>query len=177
MARSFDTDPLLVYNFALLEVPTPTVPFAVAFPIKTAEAVLDQNLLSFQSISIPSMTLQTKKIQEGNWPFVHSVPISAVQTGQVKIRQAVTALNIDFFTWFSQAVSGAAIVGSPRRHFVVVHTRQDKFVPRREIFLWDCVPVEWRPSTELNASANEIAIEELTLDCNRIDVLPGLGLS
>lgn len=176
MARSFDTDPLLVYNFALLEVPTPTPPFVVAFPIKTATSVLDGNLLSFQSISIPSMTLQTKKIQEGNWPFMHSVPISAVQTGQVKIRQAVTALNIDFFTWFSQAVSGTTL-GSPRRNFVVIHTRQDKVVPRREIFLWDCIPVEWRPSTELNASANEIAIEELTLDCNRIDVLPGIGLS
>lgn len=172
MARSIDTDPLMTYNFALVEVPVPSA-FPVAFPIKTGQSVVDGNLVSFQSIEIPSMQIQTKKIQEGNWPYQHSVLMSATQTGQVKIRQAVTQLNVDFFIWFSQAVLGT-IFSAPRRNFVVIHTSADKFIPRREIFLWDCVPVEWKPSSAFEAGRGEVAIEELTLDCNRIEVLPGI---
>jgi phage tail-like protein len=172
MARSIDTDPLMSFNFALIEVPVLAVP-PVAFPIKSGQSILDGSLLSFQSIEIPSMVIQTKKIQEGNWPFQHSVLLSAVQTGQVKIRQAITPINVDFFVWFTQAVLGAR-GSAPRRDFIVVQTRADKVIPRREIFLWGCIPVEWKPSTELDAGKNEIAIEELTLECNRVEVLPGI---
>lgn len=172
MARSIDTDVLMSFNFALLDIPVPTLA-AVAFPVKAGQSAINQTLLSFQSIEIPSMTLQTKKIQEGNWPFQHSVILSAVQTGQVKIRQAVTPLNVDFFLWFHQAVYGSTL-GAPRRNFVVVQTRADKTIPRREILLYDCIPVEWKPSTTLDAARGEVAIEELTLDCNRIEVLPGI---
>src|SRR5277367_2283018 len=97
MARSIDTDVLMSFNFALLDIPVPVPLAPVAFPLKAGQSAINQTLLSFQSIEIPSMTIQTKKIQEGNWPFQHTVLLSAVQTGQVKIRQAVTPLNIDFF--------------------------------------------------------------------------------
>ena len=174
MARSFDLDPMMSYNFALLEVPAIGLP---AFLIKAGESAIDQNLLSFQSIEMPSMVLQTKKYQEGNWPFQHSIIMNQVQTGQVKLRQAVTPLNIDFYQWFLQAVSGDRTLGLavPRRHFVVVHTRADKLIPRKTVILWDCIPVEYKPSGELNASTSEVAIEELTMECNRFDVIPGLG--
>lgn len=174
MARSFDSDPLEAFNFALLEVPVLGIP---AFPIKAGESALDQSLVSFQSISLPTMTLQTRKYQEGNWPFQHSIILNQVQTGQVKITQAVTSLNIDFWQWFMQAVSGDRTLGqsAPRRHFAVIHTKSDKIIPRRTIILWDCIPVEIKPSSDLDASKSEICIEELTMECNRWDIVPGIG--
>lgn len=172
MARSIDEDPLMAFNFALVEVPTVSL-LPVAFPLKTGQAVGDQTLVSFQSIDIPTMQIQTRKIQEGNWPYTHTVLLSATQTGQVKIKQAVTPANVDFFLWFSQAVTGKS-GSAPRRSFVVIHTRADKVIPRREIFLWDCIPVEWKPASDFNASSNEVSIEEITLECNRVEVLPGI---
>lgn len=174
MARSIDTDPLMSFNFALIDVPVPVLPGPpVAFPMKSGQSLLDGTLLSFQSIEIPPMTIQTKKIQEGNWPFQHTILMSSVQTGQVKIRQAVTPLNVDFELWFTTAVFGLPGT-APRRDFVVVQTRADKVIPRREIFLWGCIPVEWKPTSELDAGKAEMSIEELTLECNRIEVLPGI---
>jgi len=174
MARAHDDlqEPLSSFNFALIEIPVPSLA-PVAFPIKTGFSIGDKNLVSFQSIQIPDMTIQTRRLQEGNNPFSHTLLMSASQTGQVRIRQAVTPLNVDFYLWFTQAISGIS-VGAPRRNFIVVHTRQDKLIPRREIFLWDCVPVGWLPSSELNANSSEVCIEELVLECNRVEVLPGI---
>lgn len=173
MARSIDTDPLQGHNFYLVEIPAAGIP---AFPIKVGESALDKSMLSFQSIELPSMTLQTKKYQEGNFPFQHTIIMNQVQTGQVKIKQAVTSLNIDFWQWFTQAVNGQNTLGmAPRKHFVVVHTKSDKLIPRREVILWDCIPVEIKPSSELNAHESTICIEEIVMECNRFEVVPGIG--
>lgn len=174
MARSIDTDVLMSFNFALIDIPVLAPLFPVAFPIKAGQSALNGQLLSFQSIDVPAMTLQTKRIQEGNWPFLHMVPMGFLQTGQVKIRQAVTAQNFDFFIWLNQAIYGQAFT-APRRNFMVIQTRADKTVPQREYILWDCIPVEWKPSSTFDASRGDISIEELTLECNRVEVLPGVS--
>jgi phage tail-like protein len=176
VARSIDSDVLLSYQFGLVEIPVPAPLFPVAFPVKAGQSAISGHLLSFQSIEVPSMTLQTKRIQEGNWPFMHQVPMGFLQTGQVKIRQAVTAINFDFFLWFTQAIYGLSFT-APRRNFAVVQTRADRSTPVREILLWDCIPVEWKPTSTLDAARGDISIEELTMECNRVEILPGISVT
>lgn len=142
----------------------------VAFPAKTAQNASELQLLSFQSITIPTMDIQMKEIEEGNWPFTHSVPTGRVRTGQVTIRHAVTPLSLDFYMWFHQAVYGKF---GPRRHFTVVQTRADKLTPRRLILLEGCVPVSWKPAGDMDASSSDVSLEELTMSCHRVEVLPG----
>jgi len=173
MARSVDTDYLNSSNFYLLEIPSTAIN-ALAFPIKLASNLVnDKGMVSFSSITLPTSTIQTERIQEGNWPFVHTVALSSVLTGQVTIRQAVAPANIDFSIWFSIAAHGR-VNTAPRKSFIVVHTRNDKQIPRRQIILWDCIPVSWTASSELNGSNPELVMEELTMEVNRIEVVPGL---
>lgn len=172
MARSQDTDPLQNFNYYMLDVPAPAIP-PIAFPFKTGQNASEQKLLSFKSITIPEVTLETKEIREGNWPFKHVIPLGFVSTGECTIQSAITPLSLDFYLWFHQAVYG---IGAPRRNFTVVHTRQDKLEPRRIIVLEGCIPIGWKPSSTFDASSSEVSIEELTMSVHRVEVLPGVPI-
>ena len=172
MARSIDTDPLQAFNFYLLDVPIPSV-IPVAFPFKEGQGASEGQLLSFKSISIPDVKLETKEVQEGNWPFKHVIPLGYVSTGECTIRSAVTPLSLDFYIWFHQAVYG---IFGPRRNFTVVQARADKQIPRRVILLEGCIPISWKPTSDFDASSSELSIEELTMSVHRVEVLPGVPI-
>jgi phage tail-like protein len=172
VARSVDSDPLQNFNFYLLDVPVLAL-IPLAFPFKTAQAATDTKLLSFKRISLPTATLATKEIQEGNWPFKHVVTTGFVSTSEVTIESAVTPLSLDFYIWFHQAVYG---VIAPRRNFTVVQTRQDKLIPRRVVVLEGCLPISWKPSSDFDATSSDVSIETLTMSCHRVEVLPGIPL-
>ena len=171
MARALSSDPLQNFSFHLLDIPVPTSTIPVAFPFKGGQGTAEGQLLSFKSISVPNMTLQTKTIQEGNWPITHEIPLGVVKTGDCTIESAITPLSMDFYLWFFQAVWG---VGAPRRNFAVVHTRADKFLPRRIVNLYGCFPKTWQPSSNFDASSSEISIESLTMSVHQVEVLPGI---
>jgi phage tail-like protein len=153
----------------LLDIPVLAIP-PVAFPFKLGQSISELQLLSFKSISIPTMSMETKDIQEGNWPFKHRVPTGFTSSGECTIQGAITSLSMDFYLWFHQAVYG---VGAPRRNFSVVHTRQDKLIPRRIILLEGCIPISWKPSSDFDATSSEVSIEELTMAVSRVEVVPG----
>jgi len=169
MARAEDTDPLQNYSFYLLDIPTISL-LPVAFPFKVGQGASEGQLLSFKSISIPNVTMQTKTIQEGNWPWAHEVPLGFLKAGDCTIESAVTSLSMDFYLWLFQAVWGT---GAPRRNFTVVQTGRDKLIPRRVYNLFGCVPKGWTPSTNLDASSSDVSIESLTMSGNNVEVIPG----
>jgi phage tail-like protein len=161
---------LQAFNFYLLDIPVQNI-IPVAFPFKIGQGAAEGQLLSFKSISVPNMTMTMKTVQEGNWPFVHEIPMGGIKTGDCTIESAVTSLSMDFYLWFFQAVWGT---GAPRRHFTVVHTRQDKLMPRRVLNLYGCVPKAWQPASNFDANSSEISIESLTMSVNHLEVLPGV---
>lgn len=170
MARAQDTDPLSVFNFYMIDAPIAS-PIPVAFPFKVAQNASEQQLLSFKSITIPTMDMSLLEIEEGNWPFTHHVPIGKVRTGQVTVNHAVTPFSMDFYLWFHQAVYGKF---GPRRNFTVIQTRADKLTPRRIILLEGCVPVSWKAAGDFDAHSSDLSIEELTMQVHRVEVTPGL---
>jgi len=169
VARALDSDPLQVFNYYMLDVPILSA-IPVAFPFKTGEAITEKRLLSFKSIALPTVDLQVKRIQEGNWPFEHRVAQGFVSTGDVTLTSAVSPLSMDFFLWFHQTIYGKF---GPRRNFTVVHTRADKLTPRRLIILEGCIPISWKPASDFDASASDVSLETLTMAVNRVEVVPG----
>lgn len=170
MARAEDTDPLKSFNYYMLDVPLPVV-IPTAFPFKLGISATESRLLSFQTITVPTVEHEVKEIQEGNWPFKHYVLAGRVSSGNVTIRAAVTPLSMDFFLWFHQGVWGKA---GPRRNFTIVHTRgPEDEIPRRSLYLEGCIPMSWKPAGDFDASSSAISIEELTMAVHRVESIPG----
>lgn len=170
MARALDSDPLQNFNFYLLDIPAPVLGLPLAFPFKVGQGASEGQLLSFKSISVPNVTIQTKRIQEGNWPWSHEIPIGRSTVGDCTITGAVTPLSLDFYIWFLQAMYGRQ---APRRNFTVVQTQKDKLIPRRIYNLFGCFPKTWTPASGFDAGNSEISIESLIMSVHEIEVLPG----
>jgi phage tail-like protein len=172
MARSANTDPLLAFNFAILEVPVAGL-FPFAFPIKTIQDALSgQAFVGFKSIEMPTVQLETREIKEGNWPFVHTITTGHVTTGEVKLEMALFPVNTDMWVYFSQAVWGRV---APRRSFLVAQMRNDKSI-QRVYWLEDCLPTAWTPTSGMDALSSEVLMEDITLQVHRIRILPIPGL-
>lgn len=169
MARSQVSDPLMSHNFALVDVPV-AGPIPVAFALKTAySAVSTGSFIGFKSISIPEQTIEMQEVKEGNWPFVHKVPLGFTTTGEMTISSAIFPLNVDMYLWFKQCQYGRV---APRRHLMVVYLKQDKIVPQRILLCEECLPLTWKPSGDLDGESAEVLIEELTVDVHNIKMIP-----
>lgn len=169
MARSRDTDPLFSNDFALLDVSI-NVPVApLAFPIKQGLQIANEGIsfISFAGISLPQAQAKTREIIELAYPFDRTVLTGGVTTGDMTIRQAVLPTGLDFYFWFYQAIYGVA---GPRRNFYVLHLDKGKKKIRRTYFLEGCIPIGWTPSGDLDATSGEVAIEELVLNVERIEL-------
>lgn len=163
MARSVSEDPILSFNFALIDLPVPgTRP--LAFPEKRTKKT---SLVSFQGIDMPEFSLESKTIKEGNWPRIHKVSLGFANAGTVTLRHAVLSANTDMYYWFNQAQWGRI---APRRSFQVIHLRADKVEMARVITLHDCVPESWRPSSALDGTTTEVVTEELVLQVTNITI-------
>ena len=168
MARSELTDPLMTHNFALIEVPVAiSPPFVSAFFFKLARsALINRNFVSFQTISMPTVEVQTKEISEGNWHMVHHVPLGYSTAGQVTLAHAVVPEGLDMYLWIRQSILGK---GAPRRHMIVAHMGIDKLIPRRLTVLKNCIPISWQPSTDLDAMTPSVALETLVLQVEDVE--------
>lgn len=168
MARSFVDDPLMACNFAMVEVPV-AGPAPLAFPYKTIRSALSQgNFVGFQSMTVPEMTLETREIRQGNWPYIHQVPIGYASGGNIVLSQAVLPLANDMYFWWLSAVNGML---APRRNVLLMHTRMDRSLPARILSCSDCIPVAWKPATDFDANVSEVSIESLTLWTPRINLI------
>lgn len=169
MARSFLVDPLMVHNFALIEVPAPTL-MPLAFPLKTAQsAIANGNFVGFQSMTLPELQMEMRTIKEGNNPYVHQVPTGYQMGGNVTLTMAVFPLNIDMFLWWKQVVSGTM---APRRHMILTHTRPDKGLPARMISCSNCIPVSWKPGSDFDANTSAVSVESITFYTENITPIP-----
>ena len=138
MARSFVLDPMLSFNFALIDVPVAGV-LPLAFSYKFIKSALSNgSFVGMKSIRLPTMTLQTREVVEGNWPFTHQVASGRHSGGECVLTQAVLPLAPDMYAWFLQGIWGRV---GPRRRFMVAHLRADRALPARVIHLRDCVPI------------------------------------
>jgi len=169
MARSYLVDPLLACNFALIDVPAVGLA-PLAFPFKLAKTALaNGSFVGMQSISVPEMSAETRQIKEGTADFVHTVYTGFTTGGTATLTQAVLASSLDMYLWFLQGIRGRFV---PRRHFIVAHLRQDKSLPRRLVFLQNCIPISWKPASDFDATAAQVSLESITMQVTHITPIP-----
>lgn len=169
MARSASSDPLLAYNFAVIDIPVPGL-LPLAFPGKTILSAIESgSFVGFQGIDMPSFQCEMKEIKEGNWPRIHKINMGFANGGQATLRQAVLPYATDMYYWFAQALWGRV---APRRNLLIAQLRNDKQVPQRLILLEGCVPEMWQPSSNFDATSSEVTTEEITLSVTNIDIVP-----
>jgi len=172
MARSIDTDPLMVANFALMELSSdgPSLRKGGVLPLSRGRSSSNGIYIGFQSISMPEVSVEYQDITEGNWPYPHKVPLTKASTGDVTITQAVVPTSSDFYVWIFQTLWGR---GAPRRHLSIVHLDSGKLASGRQIGLYNCMPVSYTPGSEFDANSAEVSIESLTFNVERIEILVG----
>jgi phage tail-like protein len=157
------------HNFALIDVPVSGA-FPIVFSLKLImSAIQTGTFVGLKSISIPEMTIETREVKEGNWPFPHKVLTGFTTTGECVLSQAVMPTHFDMYLWFKQGIWGRI---APRRSFLIVHLKQDKRIPQRMLLLEDCLPLSWKPSSDLDGQTAEVVVEELTLDVHTLSMIP-----
>lgn len=155
-------------NFALMEVPV-AGPAPLVFGFKAIKSAISQgNFIGFQSMTVPEMTIETKEIRQGNWPYVHKVYGGHTMGSQVTLSQAVLPLALDSYAWYLQASNG--LLG-PRRNFLLTHTRLDRALPARVLSCQGCVVESWKPASDFDAMDSSVSIESLTFFVQKLDVI------
>jgi len=157
------------HNFALIDIPVQAA-IPTAFPIKLLQsAITSGTFIGFSRISMPSLSIETKAIKEGNWPPIHKVLMGFTDGGEVTLEQALVSINADMYFWFQQAIWGRI---APRRDFLIVNTRADKRIPQRLTHLEGCIPTGWKPSSDLVGLTGEVVMESLTMAVTRVSIIP-----
>lgn len=175
MARSRLTDFLNVSKFHVLDVSFEVPP--VLIPI-----------YGFRSVSLPSLNLELREIQQGNYEFPNKV-MKGAKVSNMVLEQGVSLFNSDFYNWTKNAITGDA---APRNLVVVQFTNinpkplvtkksnalvqaaagallggfpyaDGTRLPGRAWLCRECRPVRYTPGSDFDASSGEISIAKLEL--------------
>ena len=95
MARRTIQDYLQVFPFWLLDVS----------PIEAGSIPVLNPLSGFSSVTAPEITIQTKEVREGNWPFPTKIPQTA-DVSNITLQKGVTFFNSDFWRWTVATLTG-----------------------------------------------------------------------
>lgn len=115
------------------------------------------------------MSMEPKTIREGgrNSGPVHLA--GPVSYGQLTLKRGMTA-NVDLWRWFER-VNGPG-GGGLRGTAEVVMLAADRSVEQLRFRVGGCVPVKLR-SASLNAATGQIAVEEMTVAYESLEMLSG----
>lgn len=110
MARLVLQDYLQAYPFHLMDIaPVAGVP-------------LFTPLSCFSSITAPTITIETKTINEGNNPYKTTV-VKGASVGSMTLARGVSATNSDFYRWVQTAIQGSTSL-SLTKDFLPFSTNQ-----------------------------------------------------
>lgn len=155
MARSVSQDFLQVFRFSVKDAGGELI--AGGEDVFSFGGGEDQGV-GFAGCSGLELTAETEEIREGNWPFPHHV-IKQGSVGQVTLRRGILPKDSDFYLWFNAALFGYLVV---RRHLVVTLLTRGGLAAKAWL-LHGCIPTACTVWPELDASSNEIAIAEMTV--------------
>lgn len=122
----------------------------------------------------PSVTLETRTVREGGSNASRVQLTGAHSLGLVTLRRGMSR-NLDLWKWISEVLkeSPARPRGELRADAEIVLLGPDGFPDRTRIVLRRCLPVHYG-GPSLNAAGGTVAIEELQLACESIELLgPG----
>ena len=138
---------------------------AVVYPFKkyNYEVQIDGiKVAGFSEISAPDITVDPIEYREGNFPVLNAgKQPGIVKYGNVTLKWGLTT-DTSLYKWLNEAELGGGADITKIQKTVVISLHDDK---QKEIAKWTIInawPTKYT-APDLNATANEVAIEQLEL--------------
>lgn len=139
----------------------------------------------FQNCTAPELTVNTKKIKEGTFPYPYSVMESA-EASDITLTSGAKFFDSDFYDWISGYVRGNQN-GSARRNFLIIQYSKINTnvstgvqnilpggaalqpfldvigrVPARAWLCHSCIPISYKSSDDFDAMSPSPSLQHLT---------------
>jgi phage tail-like protein len=166
MARPKSSDFMQNFKFALIETPNGTQ--QPAFFDREDLVPGQPGLIGCKSISIPEVTSDPLSLVEGTEMFAHHINTGRASTGECMITAGVIPFgSVGLYSWMHRAIYGK---GVPRKNFTVVHFDNHAVnrLGARKYILEGCIPISYRLASDLDATDDEVSVEEITLAVHRV---------
>jgi phage tail-like protein len=156
MARAASTDPYLNFRFHVSD---------------PAGGHLDP-VAGFTTVSTPDITVEPAEYREGTYRWTRKFP--GIQTvGELQMMKGTVRRDSDFFTWILEVINGG--VASYRTDLMVMEFHvTDEFgisgAPSRILRLREAWPSQVKPMADKDATGSEVAIQEMTLAVEELEV-------
>jgi phage tail-like protein len=127
----------------------------------------------FTSVTTPDISLEPAEYREGTFRWTRKYP--GVQTvGELQMMKGTVRRDSDFFNWILNVINGG--VASYRTDLMVMEFHiTDEFgidngSPSRIMRLREAFPTQVKPMADKDATGSEVAIQEITLAIEELDV-------
>lgn len=122
----------------------------------------------FTSISLPEVTVEHADYREGTNLYSQKYPVRPVY-GSITLSKGVTKASSGLYKWIKNCIEGKgyrANILIDQFHRTDIGGFQDfsKLKASRRIECWYCLPVRYKPGTDLDANSSEISIEEIEFE-------------
>lgn len=185
MARPVSSDFLQAFRFHVQAAGTPT-----GDKFLQLSNIANGNIQAgFSAVNTPSGTIDAVEYREGQYIYTRKQP-GIPSMDDVTLSRGVALRDTDFFFWYRTCIEG---LGEYRADLVIHHYHRSaagqETLPgrssnndpapeglnldstaRKTYFLFNAFPVAHKPSTDLDGTASEIAIADLTVSYERFDV-------
>jgi phage tail-like protein len=156
MARSASTDPYLNYRFHVVD---------------PAGGNLDP-VAGFTTVTTPEITVQTAEYREGIYRWTRKFPGPA-EVGEVVLSKGTVRRDSDFYLWVKRVIDGG--VEEYRTDLMIMEFHiQDEFgiqgAPSRVLRIREAFPTGVKPMADKDATGAEVALMELTITCEEIEL-------
>jgi phage tail-like protein len=160
MARAASSDPYLNFRFHVTD---------------PAGGNLDP-IAGFTQVTTPEITIEPTEYREGVYRWTRKFP--GIQTvGDLQLMKGTVRRDSDFFAWVLRVINGG--VSEYRTDLMVMEYHiTDEFgisgAPTRIMRAREVFPTTVKPMADKDATAGEVALQELTLTCEEfgLEILP-----
>jgi phage tail-like protein len=156
MARAASTDPFLNFKFHVVD---------------PAGGHLDP-VAGFTTVSTPDITVDPAEYREGVYRWTRKYP--GVQTvGELQLMKGTVKRDSDFFKWVLDMINGGQ--GEYRTDLMIMEFHiTDEFgiqgSPSRIMRCREAWPSQVKPMADKDATGSEVAIQELTLTIEELEI-------
>lgn len=156
MARAASTDPYLNYRFHVVD---------------PAGGHLDP-IAGFSTVSTPEVTIDPAEYREGVYRWTRKFP--GIQTvGECQLMKGTVQRESDFYKWLIDVINGATDTYRSDLMIMEFHITDEFGIngsPSRVMRLRECWPSSVKPMADKDATGSEIALQELTLTVEELEV-------
>jgi len=158
MARAVSTDFFHVFKFYVVD----TGKF---FSDAAPQNVLDRAQAGFMRMTIPEISVEVVEYREGHYVWTQKQP-GIPSIAECTLARGVVRGNSNFLDLIMKHINGE----NYRTDVSIYQIHRSPNEPKKKYTLYEAFVSAVTPSSELDASSSEIAVSEVTLVCEQIEI-------